>query len=103
MILTVEAFKRETPGGIPLNNVEELPRGGLNKVIPNRIKNDNIYNRLQQALDDEMGLEDDDNDEFGQVAEVVAGLTGFDSTAAYTDAELGLIFHDLLNEGGATS
>ena len=73
----------------------------MNKVIPNRIKNDKIYDRLQQALDDEMGLEDDDKDEFDQVAEVVAGLTGFNSTAAYTDAELGEIFHDVLDEGGA--
>lgn len=101
MILTVEAFKRETRGGIPLNQVKQLSKAEANRVIPQRIRNGEIYGRLQQALDNEKGLDDDDDDPLDDLAAIMDGLTGFNSTSAYTEQELLRIFDDLIDDGGA--
>ena len=97
-MLTVDAFNRELRGEFPLHEVKALKDGEANRVIPNRIKNTTIYERLQQALDNDRGLEDNDNDPLAEMAEIIAGLTGFESTAAYTDEELADMFSAVLDD-----
>ena len=100
MILTVEAFKRECRGAFPLNQVQKLTEAEAAKVIPGRIKNGTIYGRLQQALDNERGLENDDFDPLDELAEIMEGLTGFNSTSAYSDEDLAQVFNQLLEDDG---
>lgn len=98
MILTVEAFERETKG-IPLHQVQELQESELNNYIPARIKQHAIYDRLQAALDAEDGLDDDENDPLDEMARIMEGLTGFYAEDTYTDEELDAIYGEFLQEG----
>lgn len=98
MILTVEAFERETKG-IPLHQVEELKESELHKYIPARIKQNAIYDRLQAALDAEDGVDDDEDDPLDDMARIMEGLTGFYSEDTYTDEELAAIYGEFLQEG----
>ena len=100
MILTVEAFKRETQGGIPLNHVKQLGKEEASRVIPDRIKSDDIYEELQRALDSKLdGLEDEEDDPLEQLAEIMAGMTGFN----YTEGDLDMIYEDFVGEGAGAS
>ncbi len=100
MILTTEAYNREVEGGIPLDRVKELTDEEISTVIPNRVKNCQIYEKLQKALDNEEGLESDEWGMFDPLAElgkkIVEGMTGFDSSAGYTDEEYAQIMNDFL-------
>ena len=98
MILTVEAFERETKG-IPLHQVEQLKESELHKYIPARIKQNAIYDRLQAALDAEDGVDDDEDDPLDDMARIMEGLTGFYSEDTYTDEELAAIYGEFLQEG----
>ena len=48
-------------------------------------------------------MDDDDNYPLDQLAEIIDGLAGFNSTSAYTEAELVNIFDEFLDEAGAAA
>ena len=95
MILTTEAFNREQPGGIPLEQVKELKESEIMSCIPSRIKVDKIYDELQAALDHDQGLENDELEEFDPLADLaregVEGMTSFHSPFALSDDQYVLI------------
>ena len=55
---------------------------------------------LQEALDNELnGLEDEEDDPLEQLAEIMAGMTGFN----YTKGDRDMIYEDFQGEGAAAS
>ena len=88
------------PGSLPSQPSPKLTEAEAAKVIPGRIKNGAINARVQQALDNERGLENDNYDPLDELAEIMEGLTGFNSTSAYSDEDLARVFNQLLEDDG---
>lgn len=102
MILTTEAFHREHPGGIPLNQVQKVKVEEVSRCIPGRIKNESIYNRLQAALDNDKGVEADDYEDDDPLAliaeEIFEGMSGFAADFVLSDDQMDGIMNEFLDE-----